>query len=147
VTVFLLDVNVLLAMCDPLHVHAEAAHRWFEHLPKNAHWATCPLTENAFVRIASHPSYPRSPGPPQVMRALLDRMCRHEKHGFWPDNISLRDGDCFDFTVPVAPGQITDVYLLGLAARNGGKLATFDTRIPVQAVKGGERVLAMIGES
>lgn len=28
-TTFLLDVNVLLALSDPMHIHHEAAHRWF----------------------------------------------------------------------------------------------------------------------
>jgi hypothetical protein len=29
VTVYLLDVNLLLALSDPMHVHHEIAHRWF----------------------------------------------------------------------------------------------------------------------
>ena len=28
-TIYLLDVNVLLALSDPMHIHHEAAHRWF----------------------------------------------------------------------------------------------------------------------
>ena len=51
-TPYLLDVNVLLALCDPMHVHHEAAHRWFAEKGSQA-WATCPITENGFVRIAS----------------------------------------------------------------------------------------------
>jgi predicted nucleic acid-binding protein len=31
---------------------------------------------------------------------------------------------------------VTDVYLLGLALRHGGRLATFDRGIPVGAVPG-----------
>ncbi len=40
--------------------------------------------------------------------------------------------------------QITDVYLLGLAAHHGGKLATFDRRIPVSAVYGGADALTVV---
>jgi predicted nucleic acid-binding protein len=32
--------------------------------------------------------------------------------------------------------QITDIYLLGLAIRHGGRLATFDRSIPLKAVVG-----------
>jgi len=34
----------------------EAAHKWFE-INRKYRWATCPLTENAFVRVLSNPSY------------------------------------------------------------------------------------------
>jgi len=44
-TVYLLDVNVLLALSDPMHLHHEAAHVWFVEKGKAA-WATCPITEN-----------------------------------------------------------------------------------------------------
>jgi hypothetical protein len=37
-TTYLLDVNVLLALSDPMHIHHEAAHRWFA-LPRSAN---CP---------------------------------------------------------------------------------------------------------
>ncbi len=48
----LLDVNVLVALADPRHVHHEAARQWFEG--EDA-FATTPLTEVAFVRLMSHP--------------------------------------------------------------------------------------------
>lgn len=47
-TDFLLDVNVLIALSDPMHIHHESAHHWFAKDGRKA-WATCPLTENAFV--------------------------------------------------------------------------------------------------
>jgi hypothetical protein len=37
--------------------------------------------------------------------------------------------------------QLTDVYLLGLAQKRGGVLATFDRTIPVAAIVGGRRDL------
>jgi uncharacterized protein len=55
--VALLDVDVLIALFDPAQVHHEAALAWFEVNRENR-WATCPLTENAFVRVLSNPSYP-----------------------------------------------------------------------------------------
>ena len=55
--VALLDVNVLIALFDPGHLHHEAAHGWFASAEPRA-WASCPLTENGFVRVLSNPGYP-----------------------------------------------------------------------------------------
>lgn len=53
----LLDVNFLVALFDPMHLHHEAAHEWFGR-NRGGGWATCPLTENGFVRVVSNPRYP-----------------------------------------------------------------------------------------
>jgi hypothetical protein len=138
---YLLDVNLLLALSDPMHVHHEAAHRWFAEAGRHA-WATCPLTENAYVRIASHPSYPNRPGDAAVVLESLRRIRALAEHHFWPEDVSL-----LDLVLPGAAlshGQVTDVYLLGLAARMGGKLATLDRRIPSQVVRGGAEALEVI---
>ena len=39
---------------------------------------------------------------------------------------------------------LLDVYLLGLAAHKGGRLATLDQRLPVNAVDGGKKALELI---
>jgi uncharacterized protein len=140
-TAYLLDVNLLLALSDPMHVHHEAAHRWFAETGDRA-WATCPLTENGFVRIASHPRYPNRPGDVSAVLAILHRFCAAEGHQFWPAEISIRDLIRPDAIITHA--QITDVFLLGLAVHRGGKLATLDQRVPVAAVQGGAEALELI---
>ncbi len=135
-TTYLLDVNVLLALFDPSHVSHEAAHGWFETVGHHA-WATCPFTENGVVRIASHPSYPSRPGNPREILDLLKRFCSTKGHQFWPDMISLLDESLFQRNVPIGHNHVTDIYLLALAVRQGGKLATFDRKIPAAAVGGG----------
>jgi len=45
----------------------------------------------------------------------------------------------------ISSKQITDLYLLGLAAANGGKLATFDRTVSAKAVKGGAKALELLG--
>lgn len=140
-TTFLLDVNALLALSDPMHVHHEPAHRWFA-VRGRASWATCPLTENGFIRIASHPNYPNRPGDAPQLVSLLRQMCAEAGHQFWPDDISLRDVLAPD--VLFTHCHVTDVYLLGLAAARGGKLATFDHRIVPALVRGGEEALEII---
>lgn len=142
-TAHLLDVNVLLALCDPGHLHHEAAHRWFGGVQAQG-WATCPLTENAFVRIASQPKYPNSPGAPEVVASLLRRFCASPSHRFWPAAASLLDERCFRLKRPLTSGQLTDIYLLGLAVQNDGRLATFDATIPADAVAGGRAALLLI---
>lgn len=137
----LLDVNVLLALADPMHLHHDAAHAWFGRHASEG-WATCPITENAFVRIASHPEYPNRPGDAGAVIELLRRSCTRTGHLFWPDSISLRDAVAPDHAL--THGQLTDVYLLALAVAHGGRLATFDRRIPAGAVVGGREALVVI---
>jgi predicted nucleic acid-binding protein len=48
----LLDVNVLLALLDQAHVHHARARKWFLARALDG-WASCPLTQNGFVRIIS----------------------------------------------------------------------------------------------
>lgn len=140
-TIYLLDVNLLLALSDPMHAHHDIAHHWFEATGRQA-WATCPLTENGFVRIASHPKYPNRPGDVATVLSILREFCAVEGHHFWPEDVSLRE-----LLLPgavITSGQITDIYLLGLAAQNSGKLATLDQNIPVTTVQRGAETLELI---
>jgi len=140
-TIYLLDVNVLLALSDPMHIHHEAAHRWFAAKGQSA-WATSPITENGFVRIASHPNYPNRPGHVPVMLAILPQFCAAEGHHFWPADISICE--LVQPDALITHTQITDVFLLGLAVHKGGKLATLDQRIAAVAVQRGSEALELI---
>lgn len=133
--VALLDVNVLIALLWPAHEHFEAAHDWFA-ARKGAPWASCPLTQLAFVRIVSNPSFSLDALMPSEAMRLLESNLAHPDHQFWPDDASLTDA-----VGPLAERlqghrQLTDVYLLGLARRRRGALASFD---------GGLRALASGG--
>ena len=59
-------------------------------------------------------------------------------HEFWPDDISIADDSLFDHAHILGPNQITDVYLLALAVKNGGRLVTFDRGLPIKSVRGAE---------
>jgi toxin-antitoxin system PIN domain toxin len=132
----LLDVNSLIALLDPDHVHHEAMHRWFAMHAKQG-WATCPITENGFVRVVSQPAYPSGQRQPQEAIYTLGRLksVRRESHEFWADEISLTDQTVFRAEYLVRSGQITDAYLLGLAAKHGGTLLSFDQSLPWQAIQ------------
>jgi len=141
VTPYLLDINLLLALVDPMHVHHEAAHRWFAEYGQQA-WATCPLTENGFVRIASHPSYPNRPGDVPVVFSILSQLCEAPGHLFWAEDISILD--ILAPSIIITHARISDVYLLGLAVHKNGKLATLDQRIHFDAVRGGKEALELV---
>ncbi len=136
--VALLDVNVLVALFDPDHVHHDLAHDWFaEQRPSG--WATCPQTENGFVRVLANPAYAGSL--PRTTE-LIDRLRTFRAsggHEFWQDDVSLTDASLFIPSMLAGHRQLTDIYLLGVAMRRAGCLATFDRTIPVRAVRGANR--------
>jgi len=136
--VALLDVNLLIALFDATHIHHEEAHLWFAD-NRECRWATCAITENAVVRILSNPTYPGRRTTMQDATSRLDRFCGSDQHEFWTDSVSLRNGDRFRLHHVQGHRQLTDVYLLGLAVENQGRLATLDASIPLRSVAGAGR--------
>lgn len=134
----LLDINLLVALFDPDHVHHELAHDWFADHRSNG-WATCPVTENGFVRVISSPAYGAASSRPVELVEGLRRFCASEHHSFWTASVSLRDERIFKPSFIRGHRQVTDVYLLGLATSMSGCLATFDRTIPLGAVVGATR--------
>jgi uncharacterized protein len=131
----LLDVNVLVALFDPAHVHHEAAHTWFGR-NRSRRWATCALTENALVRVLSNPAYPGRRTTVEDAASRLRTFCSDRKHVFWPDSISVCDAGRFHWNRVQGHRQVTDAYLLALSVSNRGRLATFDAAISLRAVEG-----------
>lgn len=129
----LLDVNVLIALLDSDHTSHAVAFSWFkEHA--GAGWASCPITQNGCIRIMANPGYPNSLPIQSVMKRLADA-CEDGVHEFWPDDVSLLDPTTVDSTRIHGPRQLTDIYLLALAVRHEGRFVTFDTGIPLAAVR------------
>ena len=133
----LLDVNVLVALAWPNHVHHDAVLSWFRE-QRDAGWATCALTEAGFVRVSCNPSAVRYAVTPRDAIALLGDLRRRGAHSFWSLDRSLVD-------LPEAVAgriqgyrQITDAVLLAAAIRQGGQLATLDNGL-AQLVGTGQR--------
>jgi toxin-antitoxin system PIN domain toxin len=128
----LLDVNVLIALHDSNHVHHATASRWLqEHIEHG--WASCPLTQNGCLRIMAQPGYAQ----PQLLAVLVNMLARSTAtrfHQFWPDDLSVLDAAHFRHSRVHSARQLTDLYLLALAVQHGGRLVTFDQRIPLSAV-------------
>lgn len=133
--VALLDVNVLVALFDPDHIHHEPAHDWFtDHRAQG--WATCPVTENGFVRVIANPAYGLEPVRVGAVITRLSAFKASGHHVFWPDAVSIDDAARFSPALVSGYRQLTDLYLLGLAVHMQGCLATFDRSIPWKAVTG-----------
>lgn len=129
-------MNVLIALVDEAHPHHQQAHAWLER-NENLSWASSPLTENGFVRILSTPSYPnRVDRPSQAISMLIELRANVGQHEFWPDDLSLTDGNSFTLALLTGAKQITDTYLVALAVKRGGVLVTFDRRMTAAAVLG-----------
>ena len=137
----LLDVNVLLALCDPTHLHHASALDWFTPVAKTG-WATCPITENGFVRIQSSAKYPNSSGSVAASLAMLLGLKSVGKHKFISDSVSLTAALPAEFAM--TGSQVTDVYLLSLAVHSKAKFASFDRAVPVQLITGGKQALVTI---
>lgn len=136
----LLDVNVVIALIDPLHVHHERAHAWFAS--RDAPWCTSPTVQNGVVRVVSHPKYPNTQPAPTVIASLAS-LAAQPDHEFLPDSVSLLDASVHTERL-LASSQVTDTYLLHLAASHEARLATFDTRIVTAAVPSGAEVVFAI---
>lgn len=119
----LLDVNVLIALTWPQHVHHSRAHDWLSSRP--GQWATTPLTEAAFVRLSLNPRLVGATVSAAEALALLERARRQSEHVFVPDDSSLAEPG-IDLRRLAGHGQVTDFHLVNLCGKNGMRLATLD---------------------
>ena len=85
---YLLDINGLVALFDPAHLHQEAAHKWFSRRGKIP-WATCPLTVNGCFR-------------------MLCRLAAEPGRVSFFAQPELTDEECFDLTKLSGHHQCTD---------------------------------------
>jgi len=130
---YLLDINLIIALMDPDHVFHQRAHDWWGEGGKP--WASCPLTENGFIRITASAAY--SQGKTATVLEMASRhlaFAKNSDHQFWADDFSITDPSLFDHALTLSSKHLTDLYLLEMATRNGGCLVTFDRNIPGNAV-------------
>jgi uncharacterized protein len=125
----LLDVNILLALTMPTHVHHNAAHDWFSHA-KASGYATCQLTQLGFLRLSMQPAVVKIPLLFSDAMQVLEQITSSPGHSFWQQSSALTDIQREIQTCIHGHNQLADAVLLDLAIRNKGQLATFDRRIP-----------------
>jgi uncharacterized protein len=122
------DVNVLVALAWPSHVHHRLAADWFGS-PAAEPWATCPITQSGFIRVSSNPGIVDPAVTPREARSVLRQFTALQQHQFWPDDLDFTQGD-LPFEFVIGHRQVTDAYLLGLAIARDGRLVTLDSAIP-----------------
>ena len=130
----LLDVNMLLALFDKEHSDHGKAQAWWDQ-DRNQPWATCPFTQNSFLRIISQTRYGR-PKLLAVAFRILNQWTSEPEHEFWHDDLSLNDSAIIDHYRILSPRHLTDIYLLAQAVKHGGRLVTLDRGVPLAAVRG-----------
>ena len=138
---YLLNANVLLAVLDPAHTQHESAFSWFDSVGRMS-FATCPIVENGVVRIASSAAYPNRPGNAELVRSILAHPCAARGHTFWSDDLSIRA--ISTASEQLSSNRVTDFYLLALALGHGGRLVTFDQKIPAAALPGGRDAMLLL---
>ena len=125
---YLLDTNLLIALLWPSHERHDLALKWFtRHRAKG--WATCAITQAGFVRIVSNPAFSRDAVQPREAIQVLSANTAAKDHAFWPDQLPVAEAVAFTEVRLMGHQQVTDAYLLGLAIRRSGVLATLDQRI------------------
>jgi len=130
----LLDVNVLIALLDVDHLHHRHASDWLsDNLAVG--WASCATTQNACIRLMSHPSYP-NPLPTARVAERLRAAASTAHHRFLAEALSVLDTERFDVERLLSYRSVSSAFLLGLAVQNDLRLVTFDAALPVQAVRG-----------
>lgn len=131
------DVNLLIALAWPNHVHHATALRWFRQQQEDG-WATCPATQSGFVRVSSNRfALPDAKSPHEAI-LLLRRIVDLPGHVFWNDDVALATTKEVEPAKLQGHRQVTDAHLVALAIRRKGYLATFD---------GGIRQLVPTGRS
>lgn len=143
----LLDVNVLVALAWPNHVHHAAATRWFEKHASSG-WGTCPVSQAGFVRVSSNVRVtPHAVSPADAM-ALLAEMTALPGHAFLDDDTSFVTSPHLERQRVATYRQVTDAHLLAVATRHDGRLVTFDHGIDALVPPGqARRVLVLRGGS
>ncbi len=137
--VYLLDVNVLLALLDQRHIHHEVAETWFDS--PGLQWALCAFTEAGVLRLLTRPK--TGDLNMEQVTAMLDQLRYESGYHYQPIDATWQT-----LTKPFSRrlhghNQVTDAFLLGLAMREGLVLTTFDKAILHLAGEHKEHVLVL----
>src|SRR3954451_2933735 len=102
--VYLLDVNVLVALTHRGHVHHGAAHAWRTRLRGSDRLATTPMTESGFIRLMLNPDVAGQELNGQTVLAVLRSIRSRPEHRFLADDSSLA-GPGIELSALVVPRQ------------------------------------------
>lgn len=141
----LLDANVLIALTHEAHVHHAVAQRWAAGR-EPFRFATCVVTQLAVVRLAAMPAIGGEGASPARALALLAEVAAHPGHQYWDDAPSPLELEPMRAPTLLGHRQVTDMWLLSLAAARKSALATLDRGLLASAAAQRlERHVAWIG--
>ena len=127
----LLDVSVLISLLDANHEHHAAVMGWWNQ--NEDRWASCPITQNGYLRIVTQQAYANTISVNEAIQKLTQAIST-TAHEFLSDDISLLDKQLVAHQHIQGPKQMTDIYLLALSVKHGARFVTLDTHVPHVAV-------------
>lgn len=119
------DVNLLIALLHPGHVHHAQALDWFSG---TARYVTTPITEAGFLRLTMNPSVMGGPVSLTEALASLSSVKADPRAEFLPDDATFAEPK-IALDGLVGYRQVTDIHLVNLASSHKARLVTFDTRL------------------
>ncbi len=124
---FLLDVNLLIALAWDNHVFHSAATKWYSRSGKNGFY-TCALTQLGFLRISTNAAFSTAPASMSAALNLLGAITALSAHRYLeqPERVFSALKSRVDFK---SHKQVTDLFLVELSRLHGAKLATLDRRL------------------
>jgi predicted nucleic acid-binding protein len=97
-------------------------------------WYTCAISQLGFIRLSSNPAVIKAVVTASQAASFLEQITRDEYHQFASELVPIADSGAkvaFDRTLGLQ--QVTDAYLLAMAARHGAVFLTLDTRLKALA--------------
>lgn len=125
---YLLDINVWLALAFSQHKHHTSAHSWFGALPTNRQCNFCRYTQRGFLRLSTNPK--SNPLQTQTMTqawAIYDGLLRDPRIGFLaePDVLESHWRQ-FSQLGSYSHNLWNDAYLAAFALAGNYEVVTFD---------------------
>ena len=133
-TSYLLDVNVLISLIDFDHQHHSRSRGWFNRRELHA-WHTSPTVESGALRISMNKHVLGDRFTAAMIIGAIGNLTALPGWTLIPEDISILDASIFDHDHITSRHQVTDTYLLALAARHDAILATLDQKLATTAVK------------
>ncbi len=123
----LLDVNVLIALAWPQHVHRARVQRWFAR--RAGCWYSTPVTEAGFLCLSLNRAVIGTETRPGQVLEIIAAFRQDRRHRFLEDDSSLA-APRIALSRFALRRQVTDLHLVNLSAVHGLRLATSDHGIP-----------------
>ena len=120
------DINTLVAVAWPNHVHHQRARSWFLQTAGKNPWATCPVVQGGFLRISMNSRVVGSEVSRVTALHLLTRFTSDGHHSEWTEIPMPRQWPRFLVDRVQGYRQVTDATLLATVIHHDGILVTLD---------------------